>query len=223
MEKDIIMDEGKDFKYVNNDSDKLIVSFNYHNGGNKFFKYGTLIKNENYNYLFLTSDNQWYLENGGNKFKNFLTPYTKKFKPENTLFFGSSMGAYGALLHGLSFGVNVYTSNPQIDEEIVFKHIIPEKKNFANSLLKNKIKLLEIKELYSQAHNEPIIYYLCGDTPSDSENLLKFMSYIPSKIKLIVEKIPIKEHDYWTHTNEDIFCRLDIMQKMRNVTYSKYK
>jgi len=220
------MINGEDYKFIENkNSDTLIVSFNYHNGNNNFFKFGALTKLKEYNLLFLTSKNKWYLEDDGKgtKFKNFLNPFIKKYGPENTLFFGSSMGGSGALIHGIYFGVNVFTSNPQIDEKIVFKHIIPEKKNFANSLLKNNIKLLEIKELYKDKHHEPIIYFLCGNTPADSENLIKFLSYVPPKIKIIIEKLPTNEHDYWTHSNQDIFCRLDIMNKIRKVTYSKYK
>lgn len=216
-----------EYKFVPHEtSDKLIVSFNRHNGGNDFFKYKTLLNDQRANILFLTNENNWYMDNdGGERYRNLLETYVSKFDKENVLFFGSSMGGYGALLHGIHFGVNIFANNPQVHKDIVLKHINPTGGNFANSLLKKGINLVTPQEMYD-GHGgvlDSIIYVLYGDTPCDVENLKEFLKTVPKAGKTIVEKLPINDHDFWTHSVDDLMCRFEIMKNLRKVTYSDYE
>ena len=216
-----------EYKFVPHEtSDKLVVSFNRHNGGTDFFKYKTLLTDQQTNVLFLSNDNNWYLDNdGGERYRNTLKPYVDKYGKENVFFFGSSMGAYGALLHGLHFGVNVYASNPQINKDTVLKDERPQGGNYANSLVKKDIKLVSTVDMYGEHGNtiESVIYLLFGDAACDVSNLKEFLTAIPKKVKLIVDKVPNNEHDFWTHSVEDIMGRFEITRKLREITYSNYK
>jgi hypothetical protein len=158
----------KEYSYHENNSKELIISFSPHNSKGQFFKYKTFLNNQKSNILFLSDNkNSWFLEkNDGKRYKEFLKGYVEKFGKENTFFFGSSMGAYGALYHGIYFDSNVFASNPQIDAKVVFKHYRAEKGNFADSLKNNNVQLLPaLRKLYTEKGNktDAIIYFLFGN------------------------------------------------------------
>lgn len=211
------------FKSAEFDSDTLIVSFSPHNSEDKFFKYKTLLTNQQTDVLFLNNNNSWYLDtDNGQSYRNLLKNILQKYKKENVLFFGSSMGAYGALFHGIYFDVNIFATNPQINEQVVLQHEIAEHGNYAQSLKSKNIKLITPEEMYNEKNNniDSIIYLIYGDSIVDVNNLKEFLKYIPVSVKIILEKLSNEQHIYYTQSTQDLMCRFDIMKQLRNVTYS---
>ena len=212
-----------EFEFIPYENDELIVSFAPHNNDGKFFKYKTLKNNQQTNLLFLNNKNNWYLEEDeGLRYKNFLTNFINEhnFDKNKIMFFGSSMGGYGALYHGILQGVNIFSTNPQISKEIIFKHYKPEGNYYIRSLL--DVELIN-PSLVHQDNIEFMAYILVGDNIIDKENLRVFLEIINNKnIKIIIEKINNPVHDFYTHSYNNIMDRYNILNALRRVSYSNY-
>ena len=206
---------GKEYVFIENNSEDVIVSFNSHNGYPNFFKLNSLKDNTVCNYVFLNNQNNWYLDDDeGESYQKLLKNLLKKYDPKNITFFGSSMGGYGALYHGLKLGVNIIASNPQIDKQVTLNHDIAEGTNYCNSLL--KVDLIPIDRIVNEIDSvESAIYIISGNYLPDVENLKKLLSHLPNNIKYIIEKAPFKTHDYYIHDNSDLHYRHEILKKLR--------
>ena len=215
--------EDKEFIFIDNNTKKLLVSFGTHNGD--YFKLNSLKHRIEYSYLFFTNKNNWYLDNNaGETYQEILRKYIDRFGKENVTFFGSSMGGYGALYHGLKLDTNIITNNPQINREITLAHDVAEKDNYCVSLSKlNSLPCLSLIYNKKQNNIKSVIYYIVGNGSVDLMNYVYFNSIMPNSIKVISEKVNNVNHDYYLHDIDDFFKRIEILSNIRNtkITYDR--
>jgi hypothetical protein len=227
--------KNKDYIFIpKEESQVLLVSFAPHglhdkNGiirdkGHQFFKLNTLSKNPESNLLFINNKNNWYLEKDqGKEYQELLQPYVSKFGAPNVTFFGSSMGAYGAIYHAILLGANAIAVNPQVSTGECMKHGQPHPvHNSLYSSLARLDPLVEISEMYQKKQNDiqSTIYLMIGDSALDRGNLSCFLNTIPDNIKYVVEKLKYSSHDYYIHNSRDLYDRVEILRHLRGLTTS---
>lgn len=213
---------GKKCIYLRNNSQDVIVSFNCHNGHPNYFKYNSLYTDNKYDYIFLNDKNTWYLDDDkGETYQQILKTLLETYDKKRVTFFGSSMGAYGALYHGLLLGANVIASNPQINKHVTLKHDVAEKDNYCMSL--TKVNLVSIDDLLKSIPNiESAIHLIFGNFKADVENLKHLLQSFPYNGKVIIEKLPYNSHDYYIHENEELYSRHEILKQLR-LTKTSYR
>lgn len=227
--------KNKDYIFIPKaDSQTLLVSFAPHglhdkNGNirdknHQFFKLNTLSKNPESNLLFINNKNNWYLEKDkGEEYHQLLIPYVSKFGAKNITFFGSSMGAYGALYHAILLDVNVIASNPQISTLECMKHGQPHPvHNNLHSSLARMDPLIEMNEIYQRKGQDiqSAIYLMASDTALDRGNLSCFLAAIPNNVKYVIEKLKYSVHDYYIHDSKDLYDRVRVLHQIRNLSNS---
>lgn len=191
------------FEFIENKSDKLLIVFSTYGMGSRFMHYDSLTKSQKYNLLFLSDpEYTWYLQNDcGRKINSEIFDFVERFGSINSYCLGSSMGAYGALYHGLQLNCNVISSNPQINKEITLKQC-----NF-----------VDIDKSFNTS--DSVVYYLYGNYQMDVDN---FQSFIKNQFKKVIcENIPIDKHTYFLCDVNDIFERIDILDDFRKLTVSE--
>lgn len=206
---------GKKYIHLTNNSQDVIVSFNCHNGHPNFFKYNSLHSDTTYDYIFLNNENNWYLDNDqGNTYQRVLNHLLSGYDKRRISFFGSSMGAYGALYHGLLMGTNVIACNPQLNKHITLQNDIPEFDNYCVSL--TKVDLISIDRVLNSIPNiESAVHLISGNFKADVENLKYLLQSFPYNMKVIIEKLPYNAHDYYIHDNNDLYSRHEILKHLR--------
>ena len=206
----------KEHLFIPYESEELLVSFGSHGQPKLFwFKDGILRNDQQMNLLFIRNENNWYMDDDeGEGYQKFLQEYVSKYKKENVTFFGSSMGAYGALYHGLKLGVNVIASNPQITKEETIKHGEPEGQNLWASL--QKVDFKSIPDVFNELGKiDSAIHMIIGQNPLDIGNFEIFLSTLPENTKLTIERFASSEHIFTLNTADSIYSRAKALNYYR--------
>lgn len=193
-------------------SDSLLVIFSTFGMQSNFMQYGSLTNSLQFNVLFLANpEYTWYL--GDDNISILLKNYVSKYGAENSYFVGSSMGAYGALLHGLQLNANIIASNPQVNKEVTLKHCNSEGmgKHIRN------VEFVDIDNKFSKSQS--CIYYMYGNFPMDLDNQKEFSKHQFNNV--VFEHINIDKHTYFLCDVNDLYDRIDLLNRIRKFSISE--
>ena len=204
--------DGKEHAYVPLDeSDELIVVMSAFGIGNKFMHLKTMLSDQRTNLLFIADPNYtWYLEKDmGESFSRLINEYASKFDNNKVTLVGTSMSGYGALYHGVKFGFNIISSNPQINLKVSL-NTIPI--HWGPNL--RQTEFIDISTIMSGRYIKSCIYILFGHSAVDIANLKEYSKIITKSVKQIVEIVDSKKHSYYFKDVDRIYERMAILNHL---------
>lgn len=215
LNQNIITEEGKKYIFIPHDSDKLLIILSARGAEGKFMHFRGLTNDQNLNLLFVAdTKHSWYI--GGDKgfaFEKILMKYAKGFENKNVVILGSSMGGYGALLHGIRLGFNIITSNPQTKKSI--------SRSYVEDL--NKTNFIDINEVVGGVASLPPIYYIHGRWEPDYASYLHFIKSISKAGIVISESVDVSYHTYFFTDVKEIYKRVNLLISLRETHSSPIK
>ncbi len=211
---------GEKVLWVPRDSDQLLVLFSS-------FKQSTYIQLRSHsqdnrmNLLFVRDlkDRFYIEEDRGERYAKIIGDYAKLFSKANVFFYGSSMGGYGALYHGINFGGNVLTYNPQVSMTATARTAYKE---LRDAVLRLDGNFVDIADLIRGRIIEAPIYYMHGKNPVDATNAAEFFGSKVEYMTLVSEGRNEGEH-YIDVPIPAIYARLEILKALRAARFPPKK
>lgn len=205
---------GLEHLFINNNSNKLIITFAAFNSDERYSCVNSHSQLSTYDHLFVKdSSSNFYIGKNRSNYESLFKYYMKRYKPENIILWGSSMGAYAALKLAFLEGCNAFINCPQIDYQISLEYSWPALQN----------KLVDLDDFENIAtvpisNNKFYISYFYGNHLLDVANTAIF--------KTIVRQYPnvITKFKHYDSTQHTIFASfIDFKNFLMNLYEESYQ